>query len=41
MVWGGGDLVLVLLTWGAWALLKILINAFANPWRCSACGARG
>ncbi|HEY2092704.1 MAG TPA: hypothetical protein VGJ81_12500 [Thermoanaerobaculia bacterium] len=41
LVWGGGDLVLVLLTWGAWAILKILINAGTNPWRCSRCGARG
>jgi hypothetical protein len=41
MVWGGGDLVLVLLTWGAWALLKIIINLAGNPWRCSVCGTRG
>jgi hypothetical protein len=41
MVWGGGDLVLVLLTWGVWAILKLEFNLAANPWRCSSCGARG
>ena len=35
MVWGCGDLVMVLLTCGLWALGKILMRP---AWRCSVCG---
>jgi len=38
-VWGGGDFILVLLSCGLWAGLKVLFNRVRNPWRCMACGA--
>ena len=38
-VWGGGDLIMVLLSCGLWAGLKVLFNRVRNPWRCVTCGA--
>ena len=40
MVWGCGDIIMVLLTMGLWCIVRIFINAAANPWRCSECGKR-
>ena len=37
MVWGCGDLVLVLITCGLWALVRILMRP---NWRCSVCGSK-
>lgn len=38
--WGCGDLILVLLTFGLWVLVKLTIAILANPWRCPNCGQR-
>lgn len=38
-VWGGGDFIMVLLSCGLWAGLKVLFNRIRNPWRCVTCGA--
>ncbi len=40
MIWGMGDFILVLLTAGLWIVLRLIMNAVANPWRCSGCGKR-
>lgn len=40
MVWGMGDLILVLLSFGVWVIFKLAFNALLNPWRCADCGAR-
>ena len=39
MVWGCGDLILVLLSFGAWAIIKAALSLLA-PHYCSQCGAR-
>jgi hypothetical protein len=38
--WGGGDFLLILFTLGFWIPAKLLFVNWANPWRCSACGAK-
>mgnify|MGYP003392431584 CR=1 FL=1 len=40
MIWGMGDFILVILTAGLWVLLRFVLNAMTNPWRCSECGLR-
>ena len=40
IIWGLGDFILVLFSAGLWALLRIMLNAIVNPWRCSECGTR-
>lgn len=37
MIWGCGDLVLAVITCGAWALIRVLSR---DSWRCSACGSK-
>jgi len=39
-VWGVGDLLMILVTCGAWLPLKFAWNFWRNPWRCKTCGAR-
>lgn len=39
-IWGLGDFLMVLMTFGMWLPIKFIYNAFVNPWRCSNCGAR-
>lgn len=34
-VWGAGDLIMIVITIGVWAILKI---AMRPAWRCTACG---
>ncbi len=38
--WGGGDLIMVLLTVGMYLPFRYLIHAITNPWRCSKCESR-
>jgi len=40
MVWGCGDLILVVLTLGGWCIIRIVFDGVLNPWRCSECGKR-
>lgn len=40
MVWGCGDLILVVVTFGIWLILRFVFEQFANPWRCTNCGNR-
>ncbi len=40
MVWGCGDLIMVLVTCGAWLVVRFAHNYSTNPWRCQRCGAR-
>lgn len=36
-VWGAGDLIMVLFTFGLWAVVKLM----ARPaWHCSTCGSK-
>jgi hypothetical protein len=37
LVWGCGDLVMVVITCGFWALGKVLMR---EAWRCSVCGSK-
>src|SRR5215813_2011364 len=39
LVWGGGDLILIVFSFGGWLVLKLLWNALVNSWRCSRCGS--
>lgn len=40
MVWGCGDLLLVVVTFGVWAVIRFVADLMVNPWRCSVCGTR-
>ncbi|CAA0121103.1 Uncharacterised protein [BD1-7 clade bacterium] len=40
LVWGAGDLIMVLLTAGLYLPFRFLIHALTNPWRCTKCGSR-
>lgn len=40
MVWGCGDLVMVLVTFGAWVIVRFIADMIVNPWRCLVCGNR-
>ena len=40
LVWGCGDLIMILVTFGVWLLLKFGFDLASNPWRCSVCGTR-
>ena len=37
---GCGDLILVLLTLGAWLPVRWVFGQLTNPWRCPQCGRR-
>ncbi len=39
-VWGCGDLLMVLITFGVWIPLRMVLLALSSPWRCSECGRR-
>ena len=38
MVWGCGDLLLVVVTFGIWVIIRYVADYMVNPWRCSVCG---
>jgi hypothetical protein len=38
MVWGFGDLVMLVLTAGAWLVIRGIWDLVGNPWRCATCG---
>jgi hypothetical protein len=40
MVWGCGDLLLVVVTFGIWIIIRYVADLMVNPWRCSVCGTR-
>lgn len=40
LVWGMGDLIMVLLTAGLYLPFRYLIHTFTNPWRCTQCGSK-
>jgi predicted RNA-binding Zn-ribbon protein involved in translation (DUF1610 family) len=39
-VWGCGDLIMVLLTFGLWAIFRLVMLAIFSPYRCTNCGRR-
>ena len=39
IVWGFGDLLLILFTFGLWLIPKAIIIGCVNRWRCAECGA--
>lgn len=36
VVWGLGDFVMVVITSGLWAIIKLI---YVAPWRCAICGS--
>ena len=38
--WGGGDLIMIMLTFGGWVAAKFIYHMAFNPWRCSSCGSK-
>lgn len=40
MIWGCGDLVMVILTFGGWLVIRLIMDFFSNPWRCKECGSK-
>lgn len=38
--WGTGDFLLIVLSFGLWIPLKIMLSSIDNPWRCSQCGTK-
>lgn len=41
MVMGCGDLVMTIVTLGAWLIIRYVMNGMTNPWRCTTCGGKG
>lgn len=39
-VWGLGDFVMILFTFGGWLVAKFAFNFLMNGWRCERCGSR-
>lgn len=39
-VWGMGDFIMILVTFGGWLVVKFAFSLLSNPWRCARCGSR-
>ena len=39
-VWGCGDLLMVLFTFGLWVPLRIVLTSGSRRWRCCYCGEK-
>jgi hypothetical protein len=40
MIWGCGDLIMIILTFGIWMVLRFAGDFLLNPWRCKDCGGK-